>query len=318
VQVMMKTESRSLNMLWGIFALTMAVLATVSCLNRANGPPPAAPAWLPENSSVVDIPKDELRRVALLTVPADKTVVVPVRAGTGEKYMLSWKLVSGPNTIGYMVRDQDGTIEFGLGGLTAVSKGRYDQQLRYFCFINDTKPSKDAQVAVGTLFYDSLPDEGSIAKLPISGKVELRAAPRPQIASVMPVLVARYAATVADNLYFSPVFSLAENEEFSVTMVSDAPIGIRLPPRVSEHKTGPDVDISQASRYNRDRAEWSYLWGRVEVRRYDRLDGGKRVEMNLIARPDNRDVDMPGLYQLKIMNGDENRPHWLEYVMKPQ
>ncbi|MEW6142315.1 MAG: hypothetical protein AB1597_04055 [Chloroflexota bacterium] len=314
----MKPEFRSLNLFLGVVAITLVAWIAVSGCSRVNEPLPTPPAWLPENSSVLDIPKAELERVALLTIPAGKTVIVPVRIKPGEKYMLSWKLVSGPTTIGYMVRDPEGIIEFGLGGLTAVSKGRYNQELRYFCFINDTKSFKDARVAVGTFFYDALPVEGSVAKLPLSGKIELQAAPQTDLSNVMPVLVSRYAATVIDNLYFSPVFSLSEGEAFSVMVVSDAPIGIHLPPRASEHKTGPDVDISQVTRYNKDRAEWSYLWGRVDVKGYNRLDGGKRVEMTLIARPDNNDVDMPGLYQLKVVNGDASRPHWFEYVIKPQ
>lgn len=316
----MKPALYLLNLIAGLVITIAFASAGASGCSMASAPPstlPSPPAWLPENSTLLNVPKAELKRVALITIPAGKSVIVPIQISPGEKYMLSWKLISGPTTIGYMVRDADGTIEFGLGGLTAVSKGRYSAELRYFCFINDTQPLKDARVAVATLFYDTLPSEGAIVKLPFSGKVDLKAAPSAEISNVMPLLVSRYAATVADNLYFSPVFSLSDGEVFSLSVVSDAPIGIHLPPRASEHKTGPDINISQATRYNSDRAEWSYFWGKVDVKQYDRLDGGKRVELVLIARPEYKDVDTPGLYQLRVTNGDESRPHWFEYTIKP-
>lgn len=300
-----------------ITAVVVACVMVLGC-GGASKSSLTPPSWLPENSSILEIPRAELQRVALFNVPGGKTVVVPVRTKPDEKYMLSWKLVSGPTTIGYMVRDHEGRIEFGWGGLTAVSKGRYSADLRYFCFVNDTTPSKDARVAVGVLFYDSLPDEGSIVGLPLSGKIELKGAMSVDLSNVMPVLVSRYAATIIDNLYFSPVFSLSEGETFFVSMASDAPIGINLPPRVSDHKVGPDVNISQVTRYNKDRAEWSYLWGKVDVKQYIRLDSGRRVELTLVARPDNNDVDTPGLYQFKVVNRDESRTHWLEYNIKSQ
>jgi len=312
----MKPKSRLVSLIRAVIVAVVVACVMVLGCGDINKPSPTPPAWLPEKSLILEIPRTELQRVALFNVPAGKTVIVPVRTEPGEKYMLSWKLVSGPTTISYMVRDPSGTIEFGLGGLTAVSKGRYSADLRYFCFINDTAPSKDARVAVGTLFYDALPAEGSVASLPLSGRIELNGALPTDLANVMPVLVSQYTATVIDNLYFSPVFSLSEGETFFVTVTSDAPIGVHLPPRASEHKMGPDVDISQATRYNKDRAEWSYLWGRVDVKQYNRLDGGNRVELALVARPDNKDVDTPGLYQLKVVNGDEGRMHWLEYVIR--
>jgi hypothetical protein len=301
----------------GLAFLVVLLIAGTSLLAcTETGPGETPPGWLDKDSSILNLSTKELQQVALFTIPGGKTTVVPVRIKPGEKYMMSWKLVSGPSTIGYMVKDPAGTVEFGLGGLTAVSKGRYDAELRYFCFINDTKPEKEAKVAVGTLFYQALPPDGEIASLPMSGKIDLVPSPGMDRSNVLPQLISRYNATSVENYFFSPVFKLAEGQQVSVTLLSDVPMGIRLPPSFGEHKAGPVTDISQAMKYNKDRAEWSYNWGKVDVVKYNRLDGGRRIDLTLIARPDNTDVDTPGLYQLKAFNPDESKSHWLEYLVK--
>lgn len=296
----------------GAFA-TVAALFGCKTTSQA---PEAPPSWAGANDRVVRLPRAELDRTAFINIPGGQTWVVPIEATGDEKYMINWKLVSGPGTISYLVRDTTGTIEFGLGGLTALERGRYTAGLRYFCFTNDTTPLKEARVAVGVLFYDRLPDEGAPVALPFSGSVTIEPAPAADRPKVVPVLMSKYLATNLGNTYVSPAFRLTPQQPFTVTMQSESPIGLRTPGRGGEHRQGAEAEIAQCLKYQKERADWSYTNGSYDIKQYDRLDGGKRISIVAIAKPTTADVDEPGLYQVRAFNLDETKPHRLEFSVK--
>jgi hypothetical protein len=156
--------------------------------------------------------------------------------------------------------------------------------------------------------YSSLAIADTPASLPISANVNLLPYSKGRLEEFHSP---KYSAATEGCAHVSAGVMLLDGQAITLTLESDCPIdwyGDWDHPRAQI-----GILFPQMKTYSEDSGWITISSGTIETRHITSSNGGRQVEVVLIARPDNSGADIPNLYKLYAINLDPNSSHYLKY-----